>query len=56
MKDIWNIKPEYSLAFNDNAVEIGKLEFRDGKFRFIGDAEESAKVFLREINRLQDAV
>lgn len=31
--------------------EVGKLYFKDGKFHFEGDADESARLFLASINR-----
>ena len=39
-------KPNYNISFHNNGQEIGKLDFNGPALVFIGDAEESAKVFI----------
>jgi len=41
-------RPEFVLAAENK--EVGKLTWADGVFRFEGDAEESAKIFLEQLN------
>ena len=42
-----NFKPNYNISFHNHAGEkIGTLYFNTDKLVFIGDAEESAKVFI----------
>jgi hypothetical protein len=43
---VFNIKPNYNIAFHNNGQEIGKLDFNGPALVFTGDAEESAKVFI----------
>lgn len=43
---VFNIKPDYNIAFHNNGKEIGKLDFNGPALVFTGDAEESAKVFI----------
>ena len=39
-------KQNYNVAFHNNGVEIGVLDFNGSQMTFSGDANESAKVFL----------
>jgi hypothetical protein len=48
---VFNIKPNYNIAFHNNGKEIGKLDFNGPAMVFTGDAEESAKVFIDWIAR-----
>lgn len=41
-----NTKPNYTLSFHRKDKEIGKLDFSGPKMVFIGDADESVKVFV----------
>ena len=43
---VFNVKPNYNIAFHNNGQEIGKLDFNGPALVFTGDAEESAKVFI----------
>jgi len=43
---IMNFKPDYNMIFSNDDGEVGKMDWNDGTFKFSGDADESAKVFL----------
>jgi len=46
MKSTFNIKPNYSIIFHRGNEQIGVLDFNGPKMTFIGDMDESAKLFL----------
>jgi hypothetical protein len=48
---VFNIKPNYNIAFHNNGKEIGKLDFNGPAMVFTGEAEESAKVFIDWVAR-----
>ena len=54
---IGNIKPDYNISFHNNrdtgglGKMVGKLDFNGPELVFIGDAAESAKVFIDWIAR-----
>ena len=53
------VKPNYNICFHQDGQEIGKLDFNGPTMIFIGNAEESAKVFIDWIaqsfeNRLEE--
>ena len=35
------------IFYNDKGEHIGEMDFSDGIFRFTGNADESAKVFVK---------
>lgn len=42
-----NTKPNYNITFhNDDKKKIGVLDFNGPAMTFVGDAEESARVFM----------
>ncbi len=40
------IKPNYSITFSNDSGVIGAMDFNGPKFKFTGNAEESAKIFM----------
>lgn len=41
-----NVEPTYNIIFSNNNGEVGRLDFNDGVLKFIGEADESAKIFF----------
>lgn len=41
-----NFKPNYSVTFNKDGVQIGELDFNGPGMSFNGQAEESARLFF----------
>jgi hypothetical protein len=46
MKSTFNIKPNYNIIFHRGNTQIGVLDFNGPEMTFIGDIDESAKLFL----------
>lgn len=44
--DYAQVRPPTTIVFEHEGEEIGRLEWGSGKFHFIGEADQSAKVFL----------
>jgi hypothetical protein len=40
------MKPNYNMTFNRDGKQIGVLDFNGPEMTFVGDADESAKVFF----------
>ena len=40
------VKPDYNISFQQEGKNIGKLDFNGDEMKFIGEADESAKVFF----------
>jgi hypothetical protein len=39
-------KPDYNISFHRDGKQIGKLDFNGDEMVFVGDVDESAKVFF----------
>jgi len=40
---------EYSMAFNNNNSEVGKLSWREGELKFTGNADDAAKLLFERL-------
>ena len=55
LPSIWHIEPLRNMTFVDkNNKTIGTLDFSDGQLKFTGNADESAKVFIRYLRDYTD--
>lgn len=43
------LKPNYSVTFHLHDKQIGALDWNDGQMKFIGDVDESAKMFFDNV-------
>lgn len=39
----------YNIAFRNQYAEVGRLDWKDGTMKFIGNADESAQLFFDNI-------
>jgi len=44
---IASIKPSHSVQFSGESGVVGTLDFSGGELKFTGNADESAKVFIK---------
>lgn len=49
---IENMKPNYQMSFHNGSDIIGKLDFNGPELVFVGNAEESAKVFVDWVGKV----
>ena len=47
-----NAPPTRNITFHSEDEQIGELNWDDGTMKFIGDADESAKIFFDHVIRL----
>lgn len=43
---IANLKPNYNITFNNRDGEVARFDFNGPELKFIGSADEGAKVFI----------
>lgn len=51
-QSIFTIKPNYSVTFHLHDKQVGALDWNDGQMKFIGDADESAKMFFDKVIKM----
>jgi hypothetical protein len=50
------IKPNHSVTFSKDGKDVGTLDFNSGTMKFTGNADESAKIFIRYLKEQTDVI